>query len=226
MVAGVQQIQQKARLSEALEQSPTNAVAATIHLLEVVQGRPAHAAFTARILTAVANMVEAADEEAVIDAVGAPSDYDVLIQVLDQPKILDALRERDPLAPARIRGLRARERLLSAEGGTYSVQEAAVLLGLTRQAVDKRRKAGKLLAVTMGKTWHVFPAWQFVPSGVLPGLEEVLADLSAHDVWMQIAFLLAAHTMLDGETPLNVLRRGEIERVRATARLYGEQTAL
>lgn len=175
MVAIVHQLYQKARLSDALEQSPTNTVEATIHLLEVVQGRRAHAAFTARTLTAVANMVEAADEKVEIDAVGAPSAYEVLIQALDQPKILDALRERDPLAPARIRGLRARERLLAAEGGTCSVQEVADLLGLTRQAVDKRRKAGKLLAVTMGKQWHVFPAWQFVPSGVLPGVEDVLA---------------------------------------------------
>jgi hypothetical protein len=226
MVAEVHQMQQKARLSEALERSPNNTVAATLHLLEVVQGRRAHAAFTARVLTALANMVEAADEEALIDALGASSDYDVLMQTLDQPQVLEQLRERDPLISARIRGLRARERLLAAEGGTYSVLEVADLLGLTRQAVDKRRKAGKLLAVTMGKQWHVFPAWQFVSSGVLPGLEVVLADLEGHDPWMKIAFLLSSNTMFEGETPLNALRRGDIERVRTAAKLYGEQTAL
>jgi hypothetical protein len=213
------------RLNKALQDAPENTVDATVRLLEAARGHRARLAYTARALTALATLVERADEETLVDALGAPSDYAVLIQALNQPQVLERLRERDPLMPAKIRGLRARERLLAAEGGTFTVSEVAGLLGLTRQAVDKRRKAGKIVGLMLGKRWHVYPAWQFGPAGVLPGLEAVLADLGRHDPWMKVAFMLGSNTNLGGETPLAALRRGEVDRVQTAARLYGEQVA-
>jgi hypothetical protein len=45
---------------------------------------------------------------------------------LSSAGVLEALREADPLLPARIRGLRDRERLLSAFGGAVGAVEAVL----------------------------------------------------------------------------------------------------
>src|SRR5690606_41693050 len=59
---------------------------------------------------------------------------------------------------ARLRGLRMRARLLAAEGGTLSSTEVADLLGITRQAVNKRRKAGRLIGLATGRRGYAYPA--------------------------------------------------------------------
>jgi len=102
-----------------------------------------------------------------------------VFQVTGQP-YLDALE----------RGREARKELLAAEGGVMSSSAVAEHLGISRQAVDKRRRSGRLLAVTAGKRGYVYPAWQFTEDGVLPGFEEVLADLSDHDPMMHVIFFL------------------------------------
>ena len=131
-----------------------------------------------------------------------------------------------PLAAAKLRGLRYREKMLSAEGGTLSSQEVAGILGITRQAVDKRRKAGRLIGLSTGRRGYAYPAWQFDPeSGTLPGLEEVLDDLSDHDPWIQLSFMLNPNAYLDDETPLEMLRIAKLEAVRRAAQAFGEQGA-
>ena len=67
-----------------------------------------------------------------------------------------------------------------------SPSDAPVLI--TRQAVEKRRRAGKLIALTMGRHGYRYPVWQLTKSGVLPGFDKVLAVLASHDEWMQTAF--------------------------------------
>jgi hypothetical protein len=103
--------------------------------------------------------------------------------------------------------------------------EVAKLLGLSRQAVDKRRRAGRLLGLSIGRRGFLYPTWQFTESGVLPGLEEVLEDLSDHDSWMQLVFMLTPDAWLDEETPLAELRRGNLDRVRIAAQMLGEHGA-
>jgi hypothetical protein len=165
------------------------------------------------------------DERALGDAAGAPSDYAVLLRALEQPEALAVLRQQDLLAPARLRGLREREKLLQAEGGTVGVDEAAALLGISRQAVDKRRRAGKLIGLTLGRRGYVYPVWQFSQGGTLPGLEEVLTELRGHDPWMQTIFLLSENTRLSGLVPLHELRHGHVDEVRRAARMLGEHGA-
>ena len=138
---------------------------------------------------------------------------------------LAVLRQQDPLAPARLRGLREREKLLQVEGGTVGVDEAAALLGISRQAVDKRRRAGKLIGLTLGRRGYMYPVWQFSQGGTLPGLEEVLTELRGHDPWMQAIFMLSENTRLSGQAPLHELRHGHVDDVRRAARMLGEHGA-
>jgi hypothetical protein len=187
--------------------------------------QPVRAAFLARALNALARLTPALGDRELGDAAGAPSDYEVLLRALEAPDALAALRSDDPLAPARLRGLKMRGNLLEAEGGTLTSDEVARLLGMTRQAVDKRRRAGRLLAFSLGRRGYAYPAWQFVPDGILPGLEEALAALTVQGSWTQAAFFLGGTLYLDGETPLAELRRGNIAAVLRAASAYGEHGA-
>ena len=197
-----------------------------LHDLEEVDKQSLRGAFARRALRAVIGLSQDMDEPSLKEAVSAPSDYGVLLAALEAESGLLLLRRDDPLAEARLRGLQARRELLAREGGALSSQEVAELLQLSRQAVYKRQRAGRLLALDCGRHGRAYPAWQFVAGGVLPGLEEVLTALADHDPWMQLAFFVSENTALEDETPLDVLRRDDLPAVLRAARLYGEHGAV
>ncbi|MDO8692149.1 MAG: hypothetical protein Q7R39_19430 [Dehalococcoidia bacterium] len=210
---------------EADPETPSNAMAAAARVLRAGRS-PVRAAFAARALNALARLTGELDERSLGNAAGAPSDYATLLQALEDPAALTALRREDPLASARLRGLHSKERLLEAEGGVISAEDAAGLLHITRQAVDKRRRAGRLIGVNTGRHGYAYPMCQFAPQGgVLPGLGLVLGELHEHGPWMQLAFLLNQNTLLGGDTPLAELRLGHLESVVTAAHSYGEQGA-
>lgn len=160
---------------------------------------------------------------------------DVPAEQLRSAKVLDLLIERladellptsDPLAKARLRGHVAMRELLSADGGALTASQMADLLGISRQAVDKRRKAGQLLAVELPKRGLLYPAWQLTEAGApLAGLVDVLAQLREHDPWAQARFFVTGSDRLDGQRPLDVLREGALEPVLEAARAFGEHGA-
>jgi hypothetical protein len=191
-----------------------------------VSSVPGKTAFVARALTALAKMTEELDERTLANIAGAPSDYLALVRALQQPEVAAIFQEDDPLLPARIRGLEARQQILEAEGGTMAVSEVAAMLGITRQAVEKRRKAGKLIALSLGKRGYAYPRWQFDTDGqVLRGLEETLGDVSERDGWTQAIFMLRPNTRLEYHRPLDELRQGNLSEVRRAARSYLEHGA-
>jgi hypothetical protein len=161
-------------------------------------------------------------EDSIIDATKSPRDLDVLVKGLLASPIVEDLKAVEPLAPAFIRGYEAKYRLIEEHGGTLSAEKVGEILGITRQAVEKRRQMGKLLALTMGRHGYRYPVWQFSESGTLPGLEQVLGVLAPHDQWMQTAFFVSKNPRLNNRTPIEMLEGGEIERVCKVASVYGE----
>jgi hypothetical protein len=133
--------------------------------------------------------------------------------------------DQDPLARARARGLLAQRDLLSVEGPALRAAEVAATLKVTRQAIDKRRRAGQLLAVTTGGRGYHYPAWQFTPTGLLPGLQPVLAALKLHPPWAQLRFFVSGNHRLSGKRPLDCLRGRQVHRVLEAAAVFGEQGA-
>jgi hypothetical protein len=129
------------------------------------------------------------------------------------------------LAPHLERGRRSRTRLLQAEGGSISAPEMAARLAVDEAELERRRQTGEIIGVRCDDT-VVYPVWQVVTSGLLPGLPEVLSVLRHHDPLMTTAFMLNGNTWLGGETPLAALRRGEIAEVLDAALAYGEQVAV
>ena len=163
---------------------------------------------------------------------------DVPDDELRSPKVLRVLLERladrvlptsDPLAKARIRGTLEMRKLLNADGGAFTGKDVAQLLGISRQAVDKRRKAGQLLALELPKRGLLYPAWQFGDgSDVLPGLVDVLSPtLHAHDAWARARFFVTENDRLRRRASAGrVLRRGLIEPVLEAAQSFGQHGAV
>jgi hypothetical protein len=178
-----------------------------------------------RALRAVSKAIENSPIHALAQAASAPTDVEVLVRALQQPDTIERLKSDDPLTPARLRGLREREKLLEVEGGTLSADEVAKHLSVTRQAVNKRRQQGALVGLDAGRHGYLYPAWQFVREGTIPDLEPVLEALKAHDPWMQHIFMVSGNTRLEDRTPLEALRQGQLDGVLTAARALGEHGA-
>lgn len=185
---------------------------------------PLMRALMMRAINAVLQFAELS-EDSVVRATAAPTDLSVLLTALSSGELLNDLRSVEPLAPAFLRGIEAQRRLLDASGGTLTAQEAGEVLGISRQAVEKRRKAHTLIGLTTGRHGYRYPAWQFTNSGVLPGLEDVLKALEPNDEWMQAAFFLGKNPRLGDRTPVEMLEGGEVTRVLDAAQVYGEHGA-
>jgi hypothetical protein len=118
-----------------------------------------------------------------------------------------------------------REEIARAEGGTWTTEQVAEHLSITYQAVDKRRRANRLLAFPVGQRRYAYSAWQFDADGVLSGFEDVLAALSVPGVWTRASFFLGENDYLNGARPLDELRRGNVDAVRRAAAMLGEHGA-
>ncbi len=186
-------------------------------------------AYLRRALRALARIAGAMPRHRLVEAIGAESDAEVLYRTLLEPAaIVDGIGDADPLAAARLRGARMRREQLKAEGGVLRAGQVAALLGISTQAVNKRRKAGALLGLDVGGTRFLYPAFQFTErGGVVPGLREVLRAFAAvEDPWMRANFLLTGDPRLGGRRPIDVLREdGDVEAVKAAAAAYGRQVA-
>jgi hypothetical protein len=195
-----------------------------IHLNIATSVAKEHTIFQVRATRAVEHLLATLDSSVLVEAASAPTDTEVLLSALQQPSVLNSLLKQDPLAEAKLRGQRLRKELLEAEGGVIGPEEVGNLLGIQRQSVDKRRKAGTLLALELGNRF-VFPAWQVEGNRTVPHLEDVLAALHDQDEWRKLSFFVNGNVRLDGRSPLEVLRAGEYEDVLKAARSLGEHGA-
>ena len=188
-------------------------------------GDPVRNVAAKRSWRALHRILESATPDNVEDVASQSSDLAVVVRALEQPEAIDTLKQEDPFAGARLRGVRERERLLSEEGGTWTVEEVAKHLHLTRQTVNLRRKQGGLLGLDAGRHGFRYPAWQFARSGTIKGLEETLAALKHLDPWMQQVFMLGGNARLKEKRPIDVLRAGDISAVVKAGSSFGEHGA-
>lgn len=112
-----------------------------------------------------------------------------------------------------------REQLL---GESISVGEAAELTGRSRQALERQRRNGGLLALRRRNQWR-YPRWQFdpdAPRGVVPGLAEVLRYLGLSPAGTAF-WLRQPRDELGGKAPIALLHRRQMEPVLDLARAHG-----
>lgn len=187
-------------------------------------GDPLREAALARAVSAIAALTRDQDDAALGEAVAAPSNVAVLYRMLAAPEAIDILRPDDPLIDAKLRGIAARDDILQAEGGAVDVEAAARILGISRQAVDRRRRRHTLLGLPVGRRGYRYPLWQFTPSGVIPGLDAVLRYFVEDGPWFSAGWLLVTNSRL-GARPLDVLKNGDVDAVMQAALAYGEEGA-
>jgi hypothetical protein len=108
---------------------------------------------------------------------------------------------------------------------TIGAGNVAEILKLSRQAVNDRWNARKLLGFKVNDTLR-FPVWQFDPrceDGVLPGLPQVLAALVNAGLTPldQIYWLTSPKPEFDGRTPVDLLGERRTKPVLSQARGAG-----
>ena len=142
--------------------------------------------------------------ELAAEALSRASTREALVHVLSQVASLETEPElQRKRREAQERFLVWREQMTELAGGLLSTEDVAERLSLTRQAVDKRRRLGRLLALQSPSGFR-FPACQFTRTGVVPHLEEVLAALGEHglDFWEILAALVLPVEALGDRTVL------------------------
>lgn len=185
-----------------------------------------HPAFYSRILRAFKRLEGDLSSDLIDEATAAPTDYLVALEALSSAVESSQLIADDPFIAAKFRGLKRKKQMLETAGGTLTSEQVAEILGISRQAVDKRRSSNQLLALTQGKRGYSYPSFQFDEGKTISGLEEVLGELKSLDPWMQMVFFTNPHERLNGKTPMESLQKGSIEQVKSIAVEYGEQGAL
>jgi len=181
-------------------------------------------AFLKRSVKMLERVSSTASSEALESALSAPTDVGGLASLLSDLAPLGVdLAAVDPFAEAMARGAAIKRELLTSGGGGLTSSQVASALGITRQAVDKRRGRRALLAVPNGSGEYLYPACQFTSDGVIAGLEEVLRAFRIESPWTQLSVLLAAAPALGGKTILEALKSGVVETPAAIARSFGEQ---
>ncbi|BAY07831.1 antitoxin Xre/MbcA/ParS toxin-binding domain-containing protein [Calothrix sp. NIES-2098] len=117
------------------------------------------------------------------------------------------------------RNFRWRQELLKS---SLTAPQVADLLNTTRQTPHDRLKKNSLIAVQDNGVWK-FPIWQFDPEGpdgVVAGLPDVLKALNV-PAFSKISWLTRPNNALNGLTPIEALKFGQIDDVIAEARTVG-----
>jgi hypothetical protein len=164
-------------------------------------------------------------EASLTDAAEAPDNWHAMFRAMRAPELLEQMQRSDPLARAFLDGLDAKRELLAQNGGVFRTEQVADYLGISPQAVNKRRMFHQLLGLTFRKRGFVYPGWQFTGTGTIAGLDNVLRALAQHDEWMQNVFFISPNSWLGDRRPLDLLREGKIHDVIEAARQFGDHGA-
>ena len=183
-------------------------------------------AFLRRSVKMLERVSSSASSETLKSALSAPTDVGGVVTMLSDLAPLDVdVSSVDPFVEAMARAAAVKLELLTSGGGGLTSSQVASALGITRQAVDKRRIRDALLAVPNGSGEYLYPACQFTSTGVIPGLDNVLRAFQIRNPWTRLSALLAPAPALGGKTILEALKSGAIERAIAIAASFGEQAA-
>jgi hypothetical protein len=114
------------------------------------------------------------------------------------------------VARAQQEGERLKRQVLT-QADMLAPERAAARAGITRQALDLRRKKRQALALTHAKRGYRYPAWQFADELAEPVLQ-LLPRLAHLDAWAQYLLLTQPEPLLEGRSIVEALRAGEHDR--------------
>lgn len=198
--------------TDGLINSCGDSLSERIHQAQIsLESRPDAAAVFDRATTAFMRALLSLRDE--LGAAGrnrrllAQDDKTLLAELLIQALQADPLVSKD--LRLRVRGQLALQSLLQGSGGALTAAEVAELLGITEDAVRKRARRGKLLALPRGGR-SLYPAFQFDLDRrcLMPGLDAVLALLDTDSAPAKLRFFLIPDEDL-GAAPIEILRKGD-----------------
>ncbi|MEQ8965519.1 MAG: hypothetical protein RID91_06820 [Azospirillaceae bacterium] len=119
-----------------------------------------------------------------------------------RPTLDDARRRAREVIPAILSG-----------PDMLSSQQVGEILGISVQAVNERRRKGKLFALTTTGWSYRYPDWQFAYREAVPGLDRALAilDENGYSRWRIHRFMTTPQSGLDGCTGIECIRAGDLE---------------
>jgi hypothetical protein len=180
-------------------------------------------AFIRRTAHAIERLATQANEATLVEAMAAPTDFGTLARVLiDLGAIGSAVAEIDPDAIDLVREIEHRADIVRRAGGMLSAEDVGKLLNISRQAVDKRRRSGTLLALRQGGDW-LYPRAQFHEHEVIPDLAIVIRGLEVSGPWVTLEFLVTEDDVLGDLSPRAALLRGGALRERVATLVRGEE---
>jgi len=152
------------------------------------------------------------------------------IDVVSQLPLEDPLRDLDDrmtladasasVARAEAEATRVRRELLNA---SVTAEEAVRFTRRSRQALERLRRAGRVLALRERNQW-LYPRWQFeadAAGGVVDGLGAVLKELRLSPAGA--AYWLSRRHPRLGDAPITLLKSGRRELIVEAARTHGER---
>lgn len=133
-----------------------------------------------------------------------------------QPK-LTGTRKRIPEGNDLVRNL------AEAEGGSLSLEDAAVLLRISADRLGAHIRARRVVAWTDHEGKSRLPKWQFENGGLLVGVRQVLEIFRSEDEWRVMRYFLGTRQSLGSQRPLDLLRAREVGKVVTHAQAHFEE---
>lgn len=159
-----------------------------------------------RVCEYVNRTMEHMDRESLRRMAAVSCTEELLLKIFQQSIEEEAVESKHEFQQHILQGIRYKQELLLMDGGVISASKMAGLLGISRQAVDVRRRQNKLLAVSLsGGNDYYYPVWQLDGNGVRKNFEKVMAELVPIDPWSRMIFWLTGNVHLEGNRPIDLL---------------------
>lgn len=98
--------------------------------------------------------------------------------------------------------------LAEAVGPVYDTSGVMRILGVTKQAIDDRRRNGSILALRTGDGMWVYPAFQFDGGRIHPGLLPAVRSLKDAPPWASALWFVTPNERLDELSPVDFVHQG------------------
>jgi hypothetical protein len=190
---------------------------------------PLRQAFLDRVVALATRMADRAPDDVLASALAEATPLGTVATAMSafvvDERALDA--QDRALAAARARGAQFMAELLTRAGGAYTAEQLAEVLGKVggRQTIAAGRASNRYFGLPTA-AGYAYPRLQVTEAGApLRGLRDFLDAVALPDPWMKLVLLLDPAPQLEGRTPLEALRSGNVSGAVAVAHAYGSHGA-
>lgn len=159
-----------------------------------------------RLFRAAESALKSASRDVLLQSLSSATDFGALARIVSGVQFSDEINDLDPYAGPVARNIEHRRVLKEMAGEMLTSGQVEQLIGVSRQAIDKRRKSGRLLALMIGSDWS-YPAFQFTDGAVDPLMEDVLIAHKEDDPWVILDIFLAKDDGFGGRSVLDLVKQ-------------------